>query len=1570
MVPIRISLPLAAIMSFLIFGLSKYYFSDIYPNNLESDKTRETKSSFRYNHKNGTGHSIFLFGGNILCLCILFFFPEPNTTLFTPWQNFTIVDLIQLAAGVAVSFFMPGYFLLRLLDKHNQLEVTPGVLVAYFFSLTITGLTGFVTGSLALPISTTKLYLLFINSLILMIWFTFWIKGPLDNINNSTRISYVLKHDAIKAKKIIKQNYPTVIIFCSLFSLIILYSYFLYRGTIIGDQWDHHGRALALMSGEFRNISSSGLDEFYPPFFSSLLSAFFSATGISTVNSYVSINFLNIMPVLAFYYFFTRWVSIRYRPASLIACSLFMLTSGFGWLHILDLAASSPITSQLSALEILHEGGIRTFDIRMPTTFINSAHPEFTTGLIIIALPAGLLLLGLIKENRMSNKFRIMVILVTISTLGILAHDEFYLFVIIASISPLIFRIGGSTNILFGSLLLSLAIIVFIDFMLPGSYYVERRILGFPLIGLVSLFVSLMWAINISGVLEKIYHKYIKLRNKGLFRPATKLFQGTSLKLALGIATVSLIVYFYVFTFMVWGQLSVRDVQIQTTSLGQRVVPWYLYPMKLGLVGLLGLIFFISYIFKRFEKELFIFGIIAVVAFFSGPYYDEHRFTKYIMLGLVGYASLLIYKVLGFALHKLRFRALVCSMLIGAVIISSSLSSMMFTAFTALGLDNPTFRPFNMGLNQRHFPSPSEIRFLDYIHNNLSTPKTYNIALLADEYSRDLGFSSKIDAFSDIPSAKLNQSPLTLNSSTLEGFYDLLDYSDTKYIVIPNNSIDEVQSEPTTPVHFALENFPIVYRDLNYTLLSVPSLSPPSSSDDANTALIYQKFDSGFPSPSETKVLSYDKEPFNISQRSDLSSLRERNYDQGTIVLNGEKQGGFTLWSNPISENEKINYIKSKFRIISANQTLNDAGLKFRDENYEYYIVLRNDSLEVEQRTIDYPRKSQILFRQHVARENNVWYDLRVAITNQTLAVYLDGSIWTQVVPSSADQISISKVGARSYRNSVEFQPIIIGHFPEAEAAKKQQYYSHYYPLSAIALSKINYSSFSEGDLSAFSKMSVILPYDPPEMNRTDLDNYLRYVNAGGTLIVIDGDYKSGGIFGQLLEAQAHGTHFSEANGTSAADTTLLSSPLLSLQSTNFSSILQDPILNSSNQQILDSNSMPSDKTVKTLYINNYDQKMSPFSIEKNFGQGKIIFVNAGPYFQSIFQDPQGSFATLKNFTNLLNITAEGHDDDDTNISEIPPTRFIGKIKTFGATVINSSSILPLIGGPFIESDNSSKSVYVEDIDILTNGKEQTSTRDGSKVAVSKGTLENVFLKDLEVKGKYRVTVNSTGFSYLPSLQDSYYDYAGIQITSPFDMIIKLSKGSSAKLVIQENETFKDTVTIDSNNSTSTEIKFDGMRYTSLRPPQLATIILKEPEIRIIDGNMSFSRIYSRNPEDLTKGWAHGDGLQVEGDISIKVDHVDFYDDRNKGSVERQPLTYLSWISIDGNSTLDDSAVKIPGDTTMSSKISGAQVPWRQVLYSDNSGVLVLSIILVASIVWYLFMKKNKKLSKQQPSMK
>ena len=181
--------------------------------------------------------------------------------------------------------------------------------------------------------------------------------------------------------------------------MVVLSTYSLYGGVIIGDQWFHHGRALSFVSSTFNAASLSDEHIKDPPFFPAFLAGFFSMSGLPTVNAYAAIDFLNIVPVFAFYYFFSKWVPVNRRKAALLASVLFMLSSGFGWLYLLYLVGANQATSEQASLDAFNDARIKSFDIFQPSSFVVVDHPGISSPLIVVSLPAGFLLLGIIAQR-------------------------------------------------------------------------------------------------------------------------------------------------------------------------------------------------------------------------------------------------------------------------------------------------------------------------------------------------------------------------------------------------------------------------------------------------------------------------------------------------------------------------------------------------------------------------------------------------------------------------------------------------------------------------------------------------------------------------------------------------------------------------------------------------------------------------------------------------------------------------------------------------------------------------------------------------------------------------------------------------------------------------------------------------------------------------------------------------------------------------------------------------------------------------------------------------------------------
>jgi hypothetical protein len=1562
--------------------------------------------------------------------------------LFVPWQQqFSSIDtIIKLGAAIALSFFLPGYAVVSsviLTGAKKKVEGSSSshdnskrgktltlavparprsksllkVLLGYILSLFITGLAGYIVASFGIPVSGINIILpLFVIYAIILVVFILRTKTlpndkeifkfaliGISNFKALVRAPYFIRKYGNNAS----DNYirpEVILVFASLFALVILSTYYLYGGIIIGDQWFHHGRALLFISGTFRDIANSSQDDLYPPFLSAFLAAFISLSGNPSVNAYASIGFLNIVPVFAFYYFFIRWFGIssnnsginKYnnrnnavprrlrRDAALLACTLFVLSGGFGWVYAISTAVSSSsvlhhpaITSYASSLGILHLVSVKTFDITQPSNFNLVAHPDFSTGLQLIVLPVGFVLLGLLKEERgelegegeqqikkncMRNKSKIdyFVIVTVISLLGILSHDEIYLFVIIVSTIPIIFDLPKK-HFVYAAFLAAIAITFLINHVYVEDYYTSTLIVGVPLLYLSFLFVAFTWAVYVGKI---YFSKFFSTRrtsyrvNKFLIfnRLLKNLVDRVSLsysirfriKIAIGIAIVLVVAYWYVFTFIVWAQIPLKEVLLQTSG-DHLNVPWYLFPMKLGLIGIIGLAFIISYFFKKFQKEVFVFGIIVIIALFAGPYYDEHRTSKYIMVGMVGFASLLIYKIVSNMVTttnitqkitsasllsgtELRIGSknnkqpaqlrtpLICGLIIGSVIISSSISVLLFIGYHASALETHNFK---LALLRRDFPSSSELnmfRFLDK-NNNLINTKTYNIALMPDQGPFNQSMSiKKLQGFTGLPQNMLAKAAAALDASTLEGFYNLLNSSKSQFIILPKKYFNTTKIGFSSDIiRFAAENYKKIYQDTDRFVLKVPHAVTASSSK-SNVGLIYQKsIFSLLPSISYAKVLLYNNDSF---KKIDSNKFVKADADKKNAILYADKKIT-TLWSK-VMQKQNISYIEANFRISSENKTKNIpdyCGIAWDDGHNKYYTRLMKHALETSQIPANEESRNNtgkaLVQNQDIIREKGIWYSLKIAFLKDTINVYINNLLKQKIPRILFENRPIVKVGISCSNNRGEFEPIKIGRIYDLSDRynQKEIYYDNYYPLNALALSNTGYDTFRDGDYSAFSKRNVILTFDPTE--KDDVNRYLEYVKRGGNLIILNSDNKFQGGFSKLLAIQA--------GNSSKFDGFLLS------DSKN-----QQPLKISGNTTFIESK----DANISSLsfYVNEKNETVSPLALQKKYQEGRVIFVNTGGFFDAIFTHPNQYFSSLSNFPKMIGIQSNNYGKINplNSVSSQPTLRYVGDLTMSGQVIINSSS-LSLTNG----SDN--VPLYVDSVNITTNNKKDNNRINNNNTSsyehyVSKElSFKNIVIKNLTLAGSYQAIISSgNGPVHMPLPLSRDY-YIGISVPKDFDMTVKLLDGASVEFTYGNDNHYY---------TSDQEIHFHKIK-------------------NVIPGSSSIF-VLTKNPGITVYGkanlneWSSGKivPMHLTGKLKAEIDHVNYYGITNSHALDY--LTYLKWINGEANTTTSTVQVALPGT------LKNGVVNWKEIIFLEDSiTTKLLNIFFVMAIigVWVLWPK-------------
>jgi len=113
-IPIRICIPLAIVFSVLIFGLTKYYSGA-----KESKNGGDTSSVDAKSHDGGIEKISFIVIYSIVLLLLTATSLNQSAELFVAWEKITLTQVLSLLAAIAFSFFLPGYALIRLLNRRR-----------------------------------------------------------------------------------------------------------------------------------------------------------------------------------------------------------------------------------------------------------------------------------------------------------------------------------------------------------------------------------------------------------------------------------------------------------------------------------------------------------------------------------------------------------------------------------------------------------------------------------------------------------------------------------------------------------------------------------------------------------------------------------------------------------------------------------------------------------------------------------------------------------------------------------------------------------------------------------------------------------------------------------------------------------------------------------------------------------------------------------------------------------------------------------------------------------------------------------------------------------------------------------------------------------------------------------------------------------------------------------------------------------------------------------------------------------------------------------------------------------
>jgi len=510
---------------------------------------------------------------------------------------------LAIICAIITSFFFPGYALLRLLKFNYKVNFLEFLLLIFVLSVGIT--------SLLYIFILTYGYKNNIYLVVLYVCLSLYLLLT-DEVRKLRRkeIEYYTASVTINFAEIL-------VILCILLFFIFAISY-LYPREAFRPGLDivrHFSSALLLAMAP--EIYSSNY-----PFFHATWAAVYMLSRPTMDVYQTALAYLSIMGILSFYILANIYLQDIDRRASILATLFFSIFSGFGWLFYLNLKITTSDISQYYRL--LSESSNKSYwDIGYGQCWIWLWYRPLTLGLTLLFM-----LLYLLRNSMLNRKIFIIVFTLISITLVFSHFAEFIIFILFLFILNLLkpdieLRLKEANISSFLALLIS---------------FILNIILTISSLSLIIL-LTLTMMVAISIFLQRL-NKKLKINFAS----------------HLNLLTISLTII-YVWFIMAW-LISAKDFSVTHVSdvLG---VPWHMYPVLLGLPGLLSIpaSFLVMKYYPRHPVKVFIYMIIFIIifgrlitflniyAYYTG--YWERRFVPIAYAASSILAPIFILKILG-----------------------------------------------------------------------------------------------------------------------------------------------------------------------------------------------------------------------------------------------------------------------------------------------------------------------------------------------------------------------------------------------------------------------------------------------------------------------------------------------------------------------------------------------------------------------------------------------------------------------------------------------------------------------------------------------------------------------------------------------------------------------------------------------------------------------------------------------------------------------------------------------------------------------------------------------------------
>jgi len=501
----------------------------------------------------------------ISILCIAVIPPMGSDKLYVAWQALSIANWIRLVASLALIGLLPGAILIELIIKPGERPLIEKIVASYFFSLILYIFLYELCLTLGLerPYGLTTL-LLVINSLLLG---AFIIDIILEHERRRTRGDRGSSEEG-EANEFSLVSIVEALVLISVSALVMAGAAIIaahYSPLVRGDMWTVHGHSRRFYMAELGKDDFTADHQWYM-----YIACYFALSGIPTANAFTAFLAFSPMIYLAFYLMAKTAFRENRRKLSLLATVL-ALTAGYGWAYFLYLRDFQDLGVEIALKKAINI----TYDIWYPFLMF----PRIITRKFYAAIPGLFLLCYLMLELRMPKKFKYSLIAVAAAISFVLHVFEELLFLLIFTTYNFIKWIRGELDLvafknyclaLFAGGLLSIGL----DLASPSPCHLIPA-----LTAVGTVVASVVWPVALipSAYLLQKARPYFADKLRSITMPRAPSWS----KLLMAF----FLLYAYVLSFMI--VLGGYGPRFELFTL----VPLYYYPVKLGLVGTLALIY-------------------------------------------------------------------------------------------------------------------------------------------------------------------------------------------------------------------------------------------------------------------------------------------------------------------------------------------------------------------------------------------------------------------------------------------------------------------------------------------------------------------------------------------------------------------------------------------------------------------------------------------------------------------------------------------------------------------------------------------------------------------------------------------------------------------------------------------------------------------------------------------------------------------------------------------------------------------------------------------------------------------